>query len=34
MVFSIRPRTLAPIHALEEPHFTKAKESTAEQIQI
>jgi len=32
--FSIRPRNLAPIHALEELQFTKAKESTAEQIQI
>jgi len=32
--FSIGPRKLAPIHALVEPQFTKAKESAAEQIQI
>ena len=31
---SIRPRKLVPIHALEEPQFTKAKESMAEQIPI
>ena len=34
MVFSIRPRKQAPIHAMQEPHFTRAKGSTAQQIEI
>jgi hypothetical protein len=32
--FLLLPRNQATIHAPQEPQFTKAKESTAEQIQI